>query len=188
MNFLKSHFHQPGWAINICSLITFNKKIVSLSYSGLTIYLYKLNQNFDYDSIYTHPYIYDSLCSHPIYSDTISPDCGLIVNVSEPYTNPETTWLKVFPNPASDKLTLVFPQYLKIPETTYPIKIETIYHQWKSATLEIYNLNGEMIVKKEILNSQHHIVMEVSTWLKGMYCFRLVYNKQMIAEPKVVIQ
>jgi hypothetical protein len=185
--FFEKSFSSTWMGETNCSIITFDKKIISLSYSALIIYLYKLNQHFDYDSIYSHPYTYDSLCSHPIYSDTINPDCGLIVNVNEPYTNPETTWLKVFPNPASDKLTLVFPQYLKIPDNADPIKTATIYHQWKSTTLEVYNLNGEMIVKKEILKSQTKIVMEVSTWPKGMYFFRLVYNKQTVISEKVIL-
>jgi hypothetical protein len=53
--------------------------------------------------------------------------------------------------------------------------------------LEVYNLNGEMIVKKEILKSQTKIVMEVSTWPKGMYFFRLVYNKQTVISEKVIL-
>jgi len=48
------------------------------------IYLRKLNQNLEDDTIYTRPFTYDSLCPYQIVSDTIVPvDCGLIVGIEE---------------------------------------------------------------------------------------------------------
>jgi hypothetical protein len=79
-----------GWISHTgYSVVTSDKKIVAISDKNLQIYFYKLNSNFDFDSIYTHPYVYDSLCSHQIVSDTIDPNCDLIVSIDDSKNNPQ---------------------------------------------------------------------------------------------------
>jgi len=174
----------------VSSAKTFDNKFISITTDCPTnchIVAYKVNSNLQYDSIYTHSYTYDSLCSHPIVSDTIDPDCGLVVNVEEPFTNPETHRMKIFPNPTTGKLTIVFPKYLVVTNDVPPIKSITTYHQWKSTILEAYDLNGKQVFQKEIPKDQTQLEMDVSTWPKGIFFFRLVYNKQMVASEKVIL-
>jgi hypothetical protein len=69
---------------------TYDNKFVSVArVNDIWIYLYKLNSNLDYDSIYTHPYTYDSLCPNGVISDTINPECDLIVSIDEPKVESE---------------------------------------------------------------------------------------------------
>jgi hypothetical protein len=56
--------------------------------------------------------VYDSLCPYPIASDTITLDCE-VVGMDEPFQNPETGRLKVYPDPTSDILHIEIPEKLK---------------------------------------------------------------------------
>jgi hypothetical protein len=152
------------------------------------IVAYKVNSDLQWDSIYTHQYTYDNLCPHSIVSDTIDPNCQLVVNVEEPLTNPGTCQIKVFPNPADERLTVVFPKYLQIMDNSPPVKSTTIYHQWNKSALEVYSMNGEKIFQKDIPKDQTQLEMNVSTWPRGMYFFRLLYNKQSVAGEKVILK
>ena len=153
------------------------------------IYAFKVNSNLEYDSIYTIPYMYDSLCPHPIVSDTVDPDCeNEYVDIEEPFTSPETTKLKVFPNPSSDKVTIEMPKYLVLSNAKSKIPSTTIYHQWKSVMLEVYDIAGKKVMEREINKSETKLDLDVSEWGKGMYAFRLVYQKQEVGNAKVVVQ
>ena len=74
------------------------------------VYLFKLNQNLEDDTLYTFPFTYDSLCPYSIVSDTIvQDDCGLIVGVEEVKPEPIIeSGLKIFPNPSSTTLTISY--------------------------------------------------------------------------------
>jgi len=68
------------------------------------VYLFKLSQQLESDTLYSQLFNYDSLCPHQIAWDTIVQDnCGLIVGDQE--IKVETTLtniLQIFPNPAGD--------------------------------------------------------------------------------------
>ncbi len=178
--FLQSTYHTTK---------TFDNKFVSVArVNDKWIYLYKLNSNLDYDSIYTHQFTYDSLCPGGVTSDTINPDCGLIVGMDEPQIESESSRLKIYPNPASESLTIEFPKYLKQTEKKSGITSSSIYYQWKSTTLEVYDLNGIHLYSKEIPKDLKRLQIDVSGWKHRMYYFRLVYNKQNVAGEKVIIQ
>jgi len=150
-------------------------------------YAWKLNSNLEYDSIYTQPLVYDSLCPYPITSDTIPLDCE-IVGLDEPLQNPETGRLKVFPNPAFNQLHIEIPDKLKSGKQSPMFTITTIYHQWRSASLEIYNLFGERLYSGPIRQDDRTLDLDVSSWPRGMYVVRLVYNKNTVASEKVVLE
>jgi hypothetical protein len=153
------------------------------------IYAVKVNSDLEYDSIYTHPLTYDSLCPHPIISDTVDPDCqNVYVGVEEPFKNPETTRLKVWPNPAHTKISIEMPKYLVVSNTSSAIPSTTVYHQWGTATLEACDLFGKKVFERVVPRAEQEILLDVSTWPKGMYFFRLVYNKQTVAGEKVVVK
>jgi len=171
---------------------TFDKKCIMAATncptSSCHIVAYKINSDLKWDSIYTHQYTYDSLCPHPIVSDTIDPTCQLVVNVEEPLTSPETHQMKIFPNPTTGKLIIILPKYLLVNDNTPPVKSSTIYHQWKSTTLYVYDLNGNQVFQKEIPKDQTQLELDVSAWAKGMYFFKLSYNKTEVDGKKVIVE
>jgi hypothetical protein len=82
-----------------------------------SVYLFKLNENLEDDTIYTRPFTYDSLCPYQIVSDTIVPDdCGLIVGIEEQGGGEagkpggreagKRGGLEVWPNPAKEVLSV----------------------------------------------------------------------------------
>jgi hypothetical protein len=95
--------------------VTFDGKLLyafnTLQNDEFDVYLTKLNQNLEDDTIYTRPFTYDSLCPYQIASDTIvQDDCGLIVGVEEPGSGEagkrgggeagKQGRLEIWPNPA----------------------------------------------------------------------------------------
>ena len=173
---------------NPCTVITLDKKIVTAAAYNLLIYFYKLNQNFDFDSLYTHQYTYDSLCPHQIVSDTIDPNCDLIVSVDDSKTFQQASKLKVYPNPATNRVNIEFPKVLVLRTGEGKNQGTKEYYQWKSTQFEVYNLQGNIVFEKEIPKSQEQLEMDVSNWSKGMYFFRLIYDKQPVDGVKVVVE
>lgn len=176
------------------SLFTFDSKYLasgSFSPSGGTykLYLYKFNLNLDYDSVYTIPKTYDSLCPHPIVSSNLNLDgCGVITDIRDPINNPEKCKLKLFPNPATDHLTVLFPKYLEKQSSNGATSTTTIFHQWQVLTLEIYALDGSLIFKQEISKDQEQLGLDVSNWKRGMYYFRLLYCGEMVSGEKIIFR
>jgi hypothetical protein len=154
----------------------------------MLIYFYKLNQNFDFDSIYTHQYTYDSLCPHQIVSDTIDPNCDLIVSVDNSKTFPQVSKLKVYPNPATNRVNVEFPKVIVVKTGKGKNQGTKEYYQWKSTTFEVYNLEGKKVFQKEIPKFQQQLEMDISNWQRGMYYFRLIYDKQTVDGVKVVVE
>ena len=172
-----------GWTI-----VTLDKKIVGLSDYNSNIYLYKLNSNFDPDSIYTRPRVYDSLCPYPIVTNTINPDCGLLVNVDEPIVHPVETQLKIYPDPASDQVTVDFPKFLVLSSGSGKQAATTTRHQWRSTCLEVYDMNGKRVFTREIPQNLHELEMDVTPWKPGMFFFRLVYEGRKVTGRNLIIR
>jgi len=150
-------------------------------------YVWKLNSDLDFDSLYTQPLVYDSLCPHAIASDTVPLDC-VIVGLDDPFQNPETGRLRVYPNPASDKIHIVIPDQIKTQTNSPVFNLTTVYHQWHSATIEIYDLFGRRILSREVHQGDAELETNVSFWPRGMYVVRLVYNGQTVTNAKVVVE
>lgn len=149
--------------------------------------LYKVNSDLEYDSVYTGNYTYDSLCPHAIVSDTIMPSC-IVLGFQEPFEKPETTALKVYPNPARQMITIEFPKYLIVKNGNSGFGSTTVYQKWRSTLLETYDLSGKMFFEKEIIRAQNTLDLDISNWPRGIYYFRLVYNRQTVGEAKVVVR
>jgi len=172
---------------------TYDNKFVSVAdnYFGSNspIVAVKINSNLEYDSIYTQPFTYDSLCPHPIVSDTIDPNCdNVLVSVDEPFKKPETTQLKVYPNPTDSKLTIELPKYLVVTNNSGNIPATTIYHQWSSATLQAIDLQGKTVLQQEVAINGVPLQLDVSKLPAGMYQFRLLYMGKLVAGSKVVVK
>jgi len=171
--------------------ITYDNKIIMAAEkyaNNMTrTYLYKLNSDLEYDSIYTAPFVYDSLCPHPIPTDTIPLDC-VIVGIDEPQKLAKENQLTVFPNPATDKITIVIPDKLVTESKTTLFNVTTVFHQWDKATLEIFDVNGRNIFRKEIPSAQKQVELDVSKWLRGLYLVRLTKGNRPIASSKLLIE
>jgi len=168
---------------------TADNKFVSVArVNGIWLYLYKLNASLEYDSIYTYPMVYDSLCPGGVVSDTINPDCGLIVGLNELQEEHGTTKLRVFPNPASGRLTVELPAQLKMTDRQPGITSTSVIYQWAETTLEAYDPNGRRILSKVIPATTRKMEVDVSGWETGLCFFRLVYKKQQVAGVKVLIR
>ena len=149
-------------------------------------YAWKLNSDLEYDTLYTQPITYDSLCPHPIVSDTIPLDC-VIVGIDEPLKNPETGKLKVYPNPAVDRIHIVIPDQLKTQSQSPVFDLTTVYHKWHSVLVEIYDTFGRKIFSKEVKRAEKEIEVNLTGWPGGMYIVRLVYNNQTVGSAKVLV-
>jgi len=171
---------------------TFDNKFISVANDatgGWKVYAVKINSDLEYDSLYTQQFTYDSLCPYPITSTTIDPDCdNAYVGVEEPFKNPRTTQLKVYPNPAAGHITIEMPKYLVVRNTAGRIPSTTVYHQWGSALLQIYDLFGKKIFEKEVIRAETTLKIDVSQWTKGLYLCRLTYNKQTVGSAKVMVE
>jgi len=161
---------------------------IGMNYIGGSsrIMLCKFNSELEYDSIYTRQFTYDSLCPHPIVSDTIVPDCG-VVGIDEALKKTETAILKVYPNPASRKVSVEFPKHIVVKSGNSSFGSTTIYERWKSTLLEVYDLSGKKVFQKEIIRAETSMEIDVSGWPRGMYYFRLIYKEQTVGSEKVVV-
>ncbi len=186
------HLPDPDHGGLYWSSKTIDDKIITIGNSSINgssrITLYKVNSNLEYDSVYTRPFTYDSLCPDTIVSHTISLNCDVLVDVDEPLNKPETTTLKIFPNPANQNLKLEFPKYLVVKDSNNGFGSTTVYHRWKSAVIEVYDFSGKRVYEKEIIRAETSLDINVSHWVEGVYNFRLVFNKQQVASEKVIVQ
>lgn len=151
------------------------------------IQAYKVNSSLGYDTIYKYSFVYDSLCPHQISNDTIDPNCQLMVNVNEPFDNQETVKLVIYPNPASLTLKVVFPQYLMLKSKSDGINMETVFHSWDYTVLDVYNIEGKIIISQKIPKELPNKLFDVSDWPSGIYCFHLTYSDRTIGSEKVII-
>jgi hypothetical protein len=96
---------------------SYNEKILTLGHyyidGNWDIYLWKMNENLEDDTLYTQPLTYDSLCPYEIPSDTVDLDCGVFVNIDELPTKEEyESTIKIYPNPAREWAVLTLPDIL----------------------------------------------------------------------------
>ena len=158
---------------------TFNNKILN----GLAdnegdsrIYLTKLNQNLEQDSIYTAAYTYDSLCNQPIESGFIYfNDCNIITAIDTPTPEEyqaakQKILLSIYPNPTNEQLT---------------IKMEnTGYHH--SLQLQIVDIMGVPIFNATINNSQQEFKLNVKQWQKSLYLVQIIREGKLVGSGRFV--
>ena len=153
------------------------------------IFAIKVKSDLEYDTIYTQTFTYDSMCPQTIVSDTVDPMCdNVYVSIEEPFRDPEITRLKIFPSPADDIVTIEMPEYLMAHDTSGAVPIVTVYHQWGTASLEVYDLSGKQVFRKEVAKAEKEFRLDVSNWDRGIYVFRLLYNNRTVAAEKLIIK
>jgi hypothetical protein len=142
----------------------------------------------DYDSIYTQSITYDSLCNHSITSETLFFPCDLIVSVREPIMNTEKIKMVVYPNPTRDAVHVRLPECIQLQTPTEHLTVITTFHKWyKDLTLRVSDLTGRMVLERLVRVDEKEIVIAVTDWKPGIYCFTLCYEGKVVANDKVVI-
>ena len=157
-------------------IITFDSKIlVGNTYlvdNNWDIYMWKLNSDLEFDTLYSQPFNYDSLCPYPIVSDTIDYDCDLFVNIEDLPTKEEYEQsLKVFPNPASEYV--VFD--LKEKETN------------RNCVIQIFNAIGTKQEGRRVTPGSLHVTINIQNYPPGPYIAVLRNDERIIAKGKFVV-
>ena len=183
-----ARYYNPEYWNNNTSytIVAHDKKIVALSRNVDVFYLYKLNSSLEYDTLYTVPRTYDSLCPCPIVSETIDPDCGLVVGIQSPEQAPELYELKAFPNPAKGTLTLELPQYLSKNSGPPGFRATTVYYQWKSFRVDVFDLFRKLMYSQDIPGKTEKVKLDISSWPSGMYVARIVFMNEVTGIVKFV--
>lgn len=144
------------------------------------IYLYKINEDLEQDTLYPGNYTYDSLCPYQIQSGIIDiSDCLIVTDVGEIpspkeyYSSLKTIPIKVYPNPAIEgQITFEFQN--------------TEYNQ--NMELRCFNVFGELVHEERIYQYQGRSVVDVSRWNKGMYVAVVYSNGIPSGNIKFIIQ
>ena len=151
-------------------------------------YLWKLNQNLEYDSIYTKPRIYDSLCPHSIITSTLFFQCDLTTGMIEPVVNTEQVKMHIYPNPGSDIINVVMPSCIQKQSKTEHLNVITIFHQWyNDLDIEVYDLFGKLIYRQMVKPLEKELALNVSDWSRGMYYVRLSSGGTVVATNKLIV-
>lgn len=175
------------------SAITFDHKMVLVG--GFTklnntsdVYLFKINSNLELDSAYTAPRTYDSLCPHPIASDTLDLDgCGIYTALPDPQVQADRYKIRAFPIPAKDVFTVLLPEQLTTARVLNGVSIQTVWHQWDKASLQIVDMSGRQVYGQLMYFNKRETEINCSHWPAGMYLARLTYNSLPAGEAKILI-
>ncbi|MCD4697837.1 MAG: T9SS type A sorting domain-containing protein, partial [Bacteroidales bacterium] len=144
------------------------------------IYLYKINEDLEHDTIYPGNYTYDSLCPYQIQSGEIDiSDCLIITDVgeiptpSEYYASLNTIPIKAYPNPVNGG------------EITFEFE-NTEYH--RNMELRCFNVFGELVHKEKVYQYQKASKVNINKWRNGIY-FAIIYsNNQPVGQTKFLVQ
>jgi hypothetical protein len=135
---------------------------------GLAI---KVNDNLEYDSLYTFPFVYDSLCPYPIVTDTIDCDCDLITGYGTPIPSEERFKLKIYPNPAMERV------YIRLND----VSGDTGKSQKE---LIVYDLYGRKVAGKEFIRETN---LDTGSWSPGIYVVLVKAYGTVLAREKLIV-
>jgi len=157
---------------NTSVIKTFDDKFVvacSYRYPDLSydVYLYKINQQLEQDTVYPGNYTYDSLCPYPIESGVIDlSGCDVVTSIEEIPTleqyrrQQQSITIKASPNPSATGEVL-----LELENTGAFTNIQ----------LRINDAYGNHIHTQSILSGQGAIAVDIATWPPGIY-IAVVYS------------
>jgi len=190
-NIIDSMNFQPMSAGTYWTTKTFDGKFVSVAthYDGnWDMYAFKVNENMEYDSIYTGYYEYDYLCPDSIETETYDLECDIIVDIDEPFTTKEGSKIKVFPNPATEQVTIQLPEYIITEKHSGNWEVTKVNYQYNGpALLEFYDSFGKKIHSMEINSSQKEISLNIPGWQPGLYVVVLMKEGRKIDQQKLLL-
>jgi len=124
-------------------------------------------------------YVYDSLCKEiPLYEEINITDCMVIVGIEdtptleEYYASLKTIPIKIFPNPAKDKVNFELEN--------------TELHQ--NIRLRCYDLLGNLMYNEPVIKGQKGAAIDISSWPPGMYVAIIYSNSGAVGKCKFVVE
>ena len=168
---------------------TFDSKFLitsaKISDGNFDIYAWKFNQDFEYDSIYTQPFVYDSLCPYQIISDTIPLDC-VIVGMEEEKQDRQAS-LKIVPNPATERIRILLPEFIVTQSQLSGIQSTTWRYNYSSeSVLQIFDVWGALILEQNIAEGQKEVEINLTGLSSGIYVARVILEGQVVSGKFVV--
>ena len=152
-------------------LLTGYSPTSTFTLTQLDAFAMKVNENLEYDSLYTFPFVYDSLCPFPIPTDTIDCECDLITGYREPLREEERCRLNIYPNPATERVQI---RLNDIPGAVY----------MQDKKLFMYDLFGRRILEKNFVKETG---LNVSDMNPGIYLLLVDYKGTIVAREKLVV-
>jgi len=174
--------HTYGWSSVIKTFD--NKFTIGTSWregtSDVDLYLYKINQDLELDTVYPGNYTYDSLCPYQIQSGEVDiSDCLIVVDVKETptpqeyYASLNTIPIKAYPNPVNGN------------EVTFELQ-NTEHH--KNMELKCFDVFGKDVYVEKVYQHQGVAKINISNWKSGIY-FTIIYAEgKPIGECKFVVR
>lgn len=139
------------------------------------IYLTKLNQDLEQDSIYTENIEYDFLCDQEIESGFIYfNDCQMIVgtedipNPQQYYEQKQKVQIIASPNPALEEIKLAFEN--------------TENHQ--QMTLKITSILGQQVYEQPLQKAQTEQSIMLKDWQEGLYLVQVIANGKVVGNSR----
>ena len=165
---------------------TFDKKYVlvanyqSPNQTTSDIYLYKINENLEQDTVYPGNYTYDSLCPYAIQSGVIDlTGCHVITAIGEIPTLEEynqkllTILITASPNPSNTGEIL-----LEMENTGLFDNLE----------LKVFDVFGNIINAQAIISGQGALRLDTAGWADGIYVASVFSDGILKGKCKLVIQ
>ena len=135
------------------------------------IFMFKLNENLEYDSVYTEVYEYDYECDQEIESGFIYfNDCQMIVgtedipNPQQYYEQKQKVHIIASPNPALEEIKLAFEN--------------TENHQ--QMTLRITSILGQQVYEQPLRKAQTEQSIMLKDWQGGLYLVQVIANGKVV--------
>lgn len=187
-------FDRDGNVVQRTAITTDNKILMTAGFFNIAthkfeLYLYKMNDNLDNDTIDPRILNYNSLCNNlPIDSDTIDLDCEVITGLDKPLSVSEKSQLMINPNPATETLTVKLPEYILNMYSESGIAIQTIkYLSNNDINIDIVNIYGHIIENRHLQPDEKIIYFYVGGWEKGLYIVHLKLENKIISSTKLII-
>jgi len=144
------------------------------------IYLYKINENLEQDTIYPGNYTYDSLCPYQIESGEINiSNCLIVTDVKETPTPGEyfaslkTIPIKAYPNPVNGN------------EVTFELQNTELH---KNMKLKCFDIFGKLVHSEKIFQFQGEAKINIRNWRKGIYVALIYSSNKVVGQTKFVVQ
>ncbi len=187
-------YDPDGNVVNKTILTTDRKAVMTAGFWNGSVakgdmYLFKMNYNLEYDTLDPSVLTYDSLCPNlPIISDTIHPDCDIIVGLEDTFTNPEKSRLKIVPNPACGQVTISLPELWLSEFTSKEVAIQTAWYTFPdNLYIQVFDSFGRFVVANDIPEGDISILIDVTGWKPGLYIVRLLTDNQEIISEKLIV-
>lgn len=182
-NLISTYNNQPNSITNFIMKETYDGKLIQLSniygeYPGkFNLYLTKMNENVEYDSVYTQPFVYDYECDHEIEFETIYIDyCDIIMGTEEIpspkeyHSQLKTIPIHVYPNPASDILNMEFKNI----------------EYFDNISFRILNILGVQVYESTITKGQEQFDLDIQAWQNGLYIIQIESGSHIVGSHKFI--